>query len=201
MTDNDITGAIVDAAYHVHTRLGPGLLESVYEAVLAYELAKRGLDVQRQVPIAIGYDELRFDIGFRADLLIEGRVIVELKSVERVLPVHKKQALTYIKLADVRVGLLLNFGAERIHSDTKWRCGAPEGRPKADTSNSFRMIEQPVGAAERLLVSSGSRTESPDSSIVSRNSPSASLRLCATFSGPTIAMFSVSGPNRSLGLE
>ena len=114
MTDNEISGAIVDAAYAVHTRLGPGLLESVYEAALSYELQLRGLRVQRQVPIAVTYDHLRFNLGFRADLVVEDRVIVELKSVERDLPVHKKQVITYIRLANVHLGLLLNFGANRI---------------------------------------------------------------------------------------
>lgn len=114
MTENDIARLIVDAAYHVHKRLGPGLLESVYEAVLAYELERRGLRVQRQVPMPIDYDGLRFDLGFRADLLVEGLVIVELKSVQDEHPVHKKQLLTYIKLADKRLGLLINFGARLV---------------------------------------------------------------------------------------
>lgn len=113
-TENEITGDIVDASYKVHTTLGPGLLESVYEAVLAHELNRRGHRVERQVPIGFRYDDLDFDIGFRADLLVDGLVIVELKSVEQLLPVHKKQLLTYIRLANKRVGLLLNFGAHRI---------------------------------------------------------------------------------------
>jgi len=104
----------VDAAYRVHKRLGPGLLESVYEAVLAYELQKRGLRVQRQVPMPVTYDGLRFDIGFRADLLVEDLVIVELKSVQELHPVHRKQVITYIRLADKRLGLLINFGASLI---------------------------------------------------------------------------------------
>ena len=112
--ENDISGDIIDAAYKVHTRLGPGLLESAYEAVLAHEIAARKHNVERQVPIAIRYDDLVFDVGFRADLLVDGLVIVELKSVEHVLPVHKKQVLTYIRLANKRLGLLLNFGADRI---------------------------------------------------------------------------------------
>lgn len=114
MTENEIATQIVDAAYRVHTAMGPGLLESVYEAVLACEIGKRGIFVQRQVPIAVSYENLRFDVGFRADLLVGGLVICELKSVEHVLPVHKKQLLTYVKLADLRLGLLLNFGAQRI---------------------------------------------------------------------------------------
>lgn len=111
---NEISGEIVDAAYKVHTTLGPGLLESVYQRVLAYELAQRGLQVEPQVPIPIEYEGLRIEVGFVADLLVEGRVIVELKSVEKVLPVHKKQVLTYIRLADKRLGLLINFGAARV---------------------------------------------------------------------------------------
>jgi len=114
MTENEIAREIVDAAYEVHTTLGPGLLESVYEAVLAYELEKRGLRVQRQVPIAVSYESLRFDLGFRADMLVNDLVIIELKSVENVARVHKKQALTYIRLADRRLGLLINFGASLI---------------------------------------------------------------------------------------
>src|SRR3972149_7678490 len=112
--ENNISGDIIDAAYKVHTRLGPGLLESAYEAVLAHEIAARKHNVERQVPIAIRYDDLVFDVWFRADLLVDGLVIVELKSVEHVLPVHKKQGLTYIRLANKRLGLLLNFGADRI---------------------------------------------------------------------------------------
>jgi GxxExxY protein len=112
--ENEVSGDIIKASYKVHTRLGPGLLESVYEAVLAYELEAQGHRVERQVPIGVRYDAITFDIGFRADLIVDELVIVELKSVEQVLPVHKKQVLTYIRLADKRLGLLLNFGAERI---------------------------------------------------------------------------------------
>ena len=114
MTANEIAKIIVDVAYHVHKRLGPGLLESVYETVLAYELKKRGLKVERQVPVAIVYDEIKFDEGFRADLIVEDKVIAELKSVENVVPVHKKQLLTYLRLTDKRLGLLINFGSELI---------------------------------------------------------------------------------------
>ena len=88
MTENEIAKVIVDAAFQIHKRLGPGLLESVYEIVLAYELKKRGLKVKRQVPVAIVYDDIKFDEGFRADLIVEEKVIVELKSVEKVVPVH-----------------------------------------------------------------------------------------------------------------
>jgi GxxExxY protein len=112
--ENEIAKIIVDAAFQIHKRLGPGLLESVYEVVLAHVLMKSGLRVKRQVPVAIVYDDIKFDVGFRADLIIEDKVIVELKSVENVIPVHKKQLLTYLRLSDKRLGLLINFGAELI---------------------------------------------------------------------------------------
>jgi len=110
MTENEIAQQIVDAAYQVHTALGPGLLESVYEVVLTHELKKRGLQVSRQHPLPVVYENVRFDEGFRADLIVEEKVIVEIKSVEKVAPVHKKQLLTYLRLADKRLGLLINFG-------------------------------------------------------------------------------------------
>jgi GxxExxY protein len=114
MKANDISGSIVDAAYKVHVRLGPGLLESVYENILAYELTRRGHRVERQKPIPIVYDGMTFDVGFRLDLLVEDTVVVELKSVEEVAAVHKKQLLTYLRLAHRPLGLLINFGAVRI---------------------------------------------------------------------------------------
>ncbi len=110
LTENELSKIILDAAFKVHTKTGPGLLESVYEITLAHELRKQGLRVERQVPIPIRYDELVFDEGFRADLLVEGRVIVELKSVEQLLRVHSKQVLTQLRLSDRRLGLLINFG-------------------------------------------------------------------------------------------
>lgn len=111
MSENEIATMVVDAAVHVHQTLGPGLLESVYEIVLAYELRRRGLHVVRQAPIDVRYEDISLDGGFRADLIVQGKVLVELKSVERTAPVHKKQTLTYVRLADLRLGLLLNFGA------------------------------------------------------------------------------------------
>jgi len=111
---DDVTGAIVDASVHLHRDLGPGLLESVYEAVLARELEERGFQVERQKPIGFAYHGLVFEEGFRADLLVENRVLVELKSLERLLPVHSKQLLTYLKLTNLRVGLLINFGAATL---------------------------------------------------------------------------------------
>ena len=104
----------MDAAYHVHTSLGPGLLESVYEMVLAYELEKRALRVVRQQPVPIVYQGTRIEMGFRADLIVEDLVIVEIKSVEVVAPVHKKQLLTHLRLADKRLGLLINFNVALI---------------------------------------------------------------------------------------
>lgn len=111
MTENEIAARILDCAFKVHKELGPGLLESVYHTVLAYELRNSGLRVRSHVPIDIVYDELRFTGAFSADLLVEDKVVVELKSVEKTAPVHKKQTLTYVRLADKRLGLLLNFGA------------------------------------------------------------------------------------------
>jgi GxxExxY protein len=108
--ENNISGQIVDAAIAVHTKLGPGLLESVYEVVLTHELRKRGLHCERQKPVPIIYDDIHFEEGFRIDILVEGKVIVELKSVEQVHPVHSKQVLTYLRLTNMRLGLLLNFG-------------------------------------------------------------------------------------------
>ena len=127
MTENEIATEIVDAAYKVHTKLGAGLLESVYEAVLGFELARRGLRVAHQAPISVGYESLRFDVGFRADLVVENLVIVELKSVEQIHPVHKKQLLTYVRLANLKLGLLLNFGTLRIKDGiTRLVNGLPE---------------------------------------------------------------------------
>ena len=105
---------MVDAAYRVHTTLGPGLLELVYHAVLAHELTQRGLRIASEQAIPVIYGTIRIDIGFRADLIVEDRVIVEIKSVECLAPVHKKQLLTYLRLADKRLGLLINFNANLI---------------------------------------------------------------------------------------
>ena len=111
---DDVTGQIVDAAYKVHTGVGPGLLESVYEAVLARELERRELKVERQKLVAFQSDGMRFDEGLRLDLLVDDRVVVELKSVEKLAPVHSKQVLTYLRLLSLPVGLLINFGAATL---------------------------------------------------------------------------------------
>ena len=112
MTHNEISGIIIDVAIDIHRRLGPGLLESVYKAVMIHELTKRGLRVEFERPIPVLWDNLQLEVGFRADLIVEVMVIVELKSIETVAPVHKKILLTYLRLADKRLGLLLNFGVE-----------------------------------------------------------------------------------------
>ena len=105
-----VSGIIVDAAMKLHMRVGPGLLESVYETLLAQELRRRGLKVDRQQSVAFELEGFRFDDGFRVDLLVESQIVVELKSVEKLAPVHSKQLLTYLKVADKRLGLLINFG-------------------------------------------------------------------------------------------
>jgi len=111
---NEISGMIVDTAFHIHSKIGPGLLETVYEVILAKKLEDVGLKVERQKPIPINFEGIEFEEGFRADLIIEDKIIVELKSVENLDPVHSKQLLTYLRLLDYRVGLLLNFGAPVI---------------------------------------------------------------------------------------
>lgn len=110
MTENEIGKIVVDAAIAVHRALGPGLLETVYEVVLSHELQKRGLHVDRQVSVPIEYDGMHFDEGFRADIIVEGKVILELKSVESITNAHKKQVLTYLRLTGMKLGYLLNFG-------------------------------------------------------------------------------------------
>ena len=104
----------VDAIYKIHSTLGPGLLESVYETCLEYELKKRGLSVERQKPVTVVYDEVRMEAGFRIDLLVNGCVLIELKAVERMIPVFEAQLLTYLKLSGIRLGLLVNFNTKLI---------------------------------------------------------------------------------------
>lgn len=116
---NDITAEIVDAAYSIHAGIGPGLLESVYETLLERELTRRGLTVERQKAVSFEYDGVRFEDGFRVDLLVENQVIVELKCVERIAPVHPKQVLTYLRLMKLPVGLLINFGAPTLKEGIK----------------------------------------------------------------------------------
>jgi GxxExxY protein len=114
MTEDAVAKEIVDAAYHIHAALGPGLFESVYEAILSSELEKRGLHVDRQHPIPVVYGGTRFEMGFRADLVVEDKVIVEIKSIADIVALHRKQLLTYLRLADKRLGLLINFNVVLI---------------------------------------------------------------------------------------
>jgi len=114
MTENEVAKHIVDVAFKIHTRFGPGLLESVYETIMSYELKKRGLQVNRQQPIPVVYESIRMNIGFRADLIVENRVVVEIKSIDAIAPVHKKQLLTYLRLTDKKLGLLINFYVDLI---------------------------------------------------------------------------------------
>jgi iron complex transport system substrate-binding protein len=111
---DEITGAIVDSALKIHRGIGPGLLESVYEAILARDLARRGFRVVRQQPVSFEFDGLQFDNALRIDLFVDQRVIVEIKSVDRLAPVHSKQILTYLRLLKLPVGLLINFGGETL---------------------------------------------------------------------------------------
>jgi GxxExxY protein len=114
MTENQIATAVVDAAFKIHTTLGPGLLESVYEATLVYELQKRGLCVSQRVGLPVYYEGLKLELGYRVDLIVGEKVIIEIKSVEALAPVHKRQLLTYLRLTNLHLGLLINFNVERI---------------------------------------------------------------------------------------
>jgi GxxExxY protein len=116
---NEITGTIIDSAMKVHSTLGPGLLESTYEICLLHELRKRSLEVKSQLSLPVAYDGVRLDAGYRIDLLVESSVIVELKAVERLLPVHEAQTLSYLKLSGYTVGLLLNFNVVHFKNGIK----------------------------------------------------------------------------------
>lgn len=117
--ENGLSGIIVDTCYQIHTRLGPGLLESVYEEILFYELRKRELFVERQKAIPVIWDNLKMELGFRADLIVENKVLIELKSVEMLAAVHYKQVLTYLKLTTLKLGLLVNFNEKLIKTGIK----------------------------------------------------------------------------------
>jgi GxxExxY protein len=120
MHENEITKIVVAASYDIHSKLGPGLFESVYETIMIHELVyKHGLIVKRQVPIPVIWDNIKMELGFRADLVIENKVIVELKSIEALAPVHYKQLLTHLRLTGIKVGLLINFNEELIKTGIK----------------------------------------------------------------------------------
>jgi GxxExxY protein len=114
MTENEIASIVVNILLKIHRKLGPGLLESVYEEVISHELKKEGLDFKRQHGIGVFYDDIKMDLGFRADIIVEDKVIVEIKSVEIIAPVHHKQLLTYLRLTNKKLGLLVNFNVELI---------------------------------------------------------------------------------------
>lgn len=119
MTENEISKIVVDIAYKVHTKIGPGLLESVYEEIMFCEIKNYGLKVERQKAIPVFWKEKQLEIGFMADLIVENKVIIELKSVEEIAPVHYKQLLTYLKLTDLKLGLLINFNEYLIKDGIK----------------------------------------------------------------------------------
>lgn len=114
MTENELSRIIVDSAFKIHTTLGPGLLESVYEATLSHELERRGCEIITQQAIPVVYEEVKLDLGFRADVVVNRKVLVEIKSVEAVAPVHAKQLRTYLRLMDLKLGLLINFNVNLI---------------------------------------------------------------------------------------
>ena len=114
MTENEISKIIVDKCYHIHVELGPGLLESVYEEILYFELVNEGLKVERQKALPVYWKGIKMKVGFRTDLIVENKVIIELKSVESIAPVHPKQLLTYLKIANMKLGLLINFNEKLI---------------------------------------------------------------------------------------
>lgn len=127
--ENQIAKEIVDSAYKIHRAIGPGILESAYEAMMIFELQKRGLAVSAQVPVPVVYESVCLEIGFRADLVVEDLVIVELKSIEKTAPIHKKQLTTYLRLTGKRLGLLINFGEELIKDGiTRIANGLPDER-------------------------------------------------------------------------
>jgi GxxExxY protein len=119
MTENDLSKIIVNIAYQIHTKLGPGLLESVYEEIMYLELKSFGLNVELQKAIAVIWNDQKLEIGFRADLIVDNKVIIELKSVEELVPVHYKQLLTYLKLTNIKLGLLINFNENLIKDGIK----------------------------------------------------------------------------------
>ena len=114
MTENELSRVIVDSAFKIHTTLGPGLLESVYEAVLAHELERRGCSVMSQRAIPVVYEDVKLDLGFRADIIVNAKVVIEVKSVEAIAPVHAKQLRTYLRLMELKLGLLINFNVNLI---------------------------------------------------------------------------------------
>ncbi|MCB2218799.1 MAG: GxxExxY protein [Bacteroidetes bacterium] len=114
MTENDISRKIIGAAIEVHKALGPGLFESAYQECLMYELIQQGLEVEKEIPMPVVYKDIKLDHGYRIDLLVEGKVVIEVKSLEGILPVHEAQILTYLKLGNFKLGLLINFNVDLL---------------------------------------------------------------------------------------
>ena len=139
MDIEELSAIVVNAAFHIHKELGPGLLESVYESVLARALERRGLQVERQKTVIFEYDGVRFDDGLRVDLLANGKLVIELKSVETLAPVHLKQLLTYLRLLNLPLGLLINFGAATF----KEGCRRVVNGPQSFASSRLRVNQGP----------------------------------------------------------
>ena len=157
VTENEVAKQVVDAAYRVHTSLGPGLLESAYEAVLAYELEKRGLRTVRQQAVPIVYQGTRIEVGYRADLIVEDSVIVEIKSVEAVAPLHKKQLLTHLRLADKRLGLLINFNVPLSKTASRaspTACRIDLTQRRQDAERLSRILHNLASSARNQYISS-----------------------------------------------
>ena len=112
MNENEISRIVVDTAFNLHKQIGPGLLESAYESALAYDLIEKGLNIERKVPMPFIYKEVKLEIGYRIDLLVEKKLIVEIKSVDQLAPVHFAQILTYLRLSELKLGLLINFNTK-----------------------------------------------------------------------------------------
>jgi GxxExxY protein len=129
VTEEEVAKAVLDAAFKVHTTLGSGLLESVYESALSIELSRRSLEVERQKPIPVSYDGVPLEIGFRADLIVNGMVLVEVKSVEAILPVHKKTTNSYLRLIPLKLGLLINFNEAHLKDGVVRIVNGVEGKP------------------------------------------------------------------------
>jgi GxxExxY protein len=145
---NEITGSIVDAAMKVHTALGPGLLESVYEKCLKHELTKRGFRVETQVWLRVIYDGIEIEGGYKIDLLVEGQVVVELKVVEQLLDIHKAQLLSYLKLSDKRVGLLINFNVVHLRDGIRRLVNNfPSSASLASSAVVVRLVTEPLAGA------------------------------------------------------
>lgn len=162
---NDLTGQIVDAAVHVHSALGPGLLERAYQACLAYELRKRGFTLRTEVDMPVVYDGIRIELGYRVDLIVEDTVVVELKAVSKLIPVHEAQLLSYLKLGHYEVGLLFNFHSARLKDGIKRMVVGPTGSSsqKGNSLNQTRRgqicpsTEQPQTASTTEVTERGTR--------------------------------------------